>query len=265
MGCNERDGGVSKRVDGREPDELRPISIERGFLKHAEGSVLISMGETKVICSASVEEKVPIWLRGAGQGWVTAEYAMIPRSTQERVPRESSRGKVGGRTHEIQRLIGRALRSVVDLRALGERTIWIDCDVIQADGGTRTTSVTGAFIALVDALATLARRDRWSKLPVSDVVAAVSVGIVDGRPLLDLCYEEDAQAQVDMNLVMTEGGEIIEVQGTAEGKPFRKDEMAALMQLAEAGIARLTQHSRHILADVWDVSAADPARKRRDA
>ncbi|MBO2521039.1 MAG: ribonuclease PH [Firmicutes bacterium] len=239
-----------ERPDGRRPDEMRPVSIERGYIKHAEGSVLISVGDTRVICTASIEDKVPQWLRGSGQGWVTAEYGMIPRSTHDRTPRESTKGKVGGRTHEIQRLIGRALRSVVDLSAIGERTIWLDCDVIQADGGTRTTSITGAYIALVEALDKLAKRENWPKLPVTDVVAATSVGIVAGRPVLDLCYEEDAQAQVDMNVVMTERGSIVEIQGTAEGWPFSREEMLALMDLAEKGIARLVAESRAALSDI---------------
>lgn len=246
------------RVDGRLPGQLRPLTIQRNFLKHAEGSVLITMGDTKVVCSASVEEKVPMWLRGSGQGWITAEYGMLPRSTGERTQREAARGKIGGRTHEIQRLIGRALRSVVDLSALGERTIWIDCDVIQADGGTRTTAITGAFVALVDAMIGLSDKTGWSQLPISDIVAATSVGIVDGQPMLDLCYQEDSTAQVDMNLVMTERGSIIEVQGTAEGKPFSMSEMHALMDLASSGIQRLIAHSRDVLSDVarWLPSAA---------
>lgn len=229
---------------------MRPIAIQRGYVKHAEGSVLISIGDTRVLCTASVEEKVPQWLRGSGQGWVTAEYGMLPRSTHERSPREASKGRVGGRTHEIQRLIGRALRSVVDLEALGERTIWLDCDVLQADGGTRTTSITGAYIALVEALAKLAQREKWKKLPVSEIVAATSVGIVDGRPLLDLCYEEDCNAQVDMNIVMTERGNIVEIQGAAEGWPFIKDELYALIDLAEQGITQLVAESRKALSDI---------------
>lgn len=238
------------RVDGRRPDELRPVRVQRGYLKYAEGSVLIEAGGTRVVCSASIEEKVPQWLRGSGQGWITSEYSMLPRATHERTVREASRGKVGGRTHEIQRLIGRALRSVVDLKLIGERTIWIDCDVIQADGGTRTTSITGAYIALVDALVALAKREGWEKLPVLDVVAATSVGIVDGEPLLDLCYEEDSAAQVDMNVVMTGSGRIVEVQGTAEGRPFFREEMYQLLDLAESGIRTLIAQSRAILADV---------------
>lgn len=226
------------------------MRVERGYLKHAEGSVLIEMGETRIVCSASIEEKVPQWLRGSGQGWITSEYSMLPRATHERSVRESSRGKVGGRTHEIQRLIGRALRSVVDLKLIGERTIWLDCDVIQADGGTRTTSITGAYIALVDALVDLAKREGWERLPLSDIVAATSVGIVEGRTLLDLCYEEDSNAQVDMNVVMTGSGRIIEVQGTAEGWPFVKEEMYSLIDLAESGIRTLVAQCKEILSDV---------------
>ncbi len=249
------------RVDGRRADELRPLRIERNYLAHAEGSVLIEMGGTRVVCAASIEERVPPWLRGSGQGWITAEYAMLPRATQERTVRESSRGKVGGRTHEIQRLIGRALRAVVDLTALGERTIWIDCDVIQADGGTRTTGITGAYVALIDALCHLAPSTKWSRLPVSDIVAATSVGIVEGRALLDLCYAEDSNAQVDMNLVMTQRGSIIEVQGTAEGWPFIKDEMYTLMNLAEQGIEQLVAAVRGALADVLATELGAPIAK----
>lgn len=238
------------RVDGRRPDELRPVRVQRGYLKYAEGSVLIEAGATRVVCSASIEEKVPQWLRGSGQGWITSEYSMLPRATHERTVREASRGKVGGRTHEIQRLIGRALRSVVDLTRIGERTIWIDCDVIQADGGTRTTSITGAYIALVDALVALARREGWERLPLLDLVAATSVGIVGGEPLLDLCYDEDSAAQVDMNVVMTGSGRIVEVQGTAEGRPFVREEMDQLLDLAESGIRTLIAQSKAILSDV---------------
>lgn len=246
------------RIDGRRADELRPIRIQRGYLAYAEGSVLIEMGNTRVVCSASIEDRVPLWLRGSGQGWITAEYAMLPRATQERTTRESSRGKVGGRTHEIQRLIGRALRSVVDLKALGERTIWIDCDVIQADGGTRTTAVTGSFIALVDALMKLAPEAGWKALPLSDWVAATSVGLVEGRAVLDLCYAEDSNAQVDMNVVMTARGHIIEVQGTAEGWPFTKDEMDTLMTLAEEGIVQLLEAGRNALSDVLATELGAP-------
>ncbi|HAW71997.1 MAG TPA: ribonuclease PH [Firmicutes bacterium] len=234
------------RIDGRTPADTRPISITRQYLKHPEGSALIEVGDTKVICTASVEEKVPLWLRGAGQGWVTAEYAMLPRATSQRTVREVSRGKAGGRTMEIQRLVGRALRSVVDLSAIGERTIWLDCDVIQADGGTRTASITGAFVALIDALAKIYPQAE-NPLPVLDFVAAVSVGIIDGVPMLDLAYEEDSKAQVDMNLVMTNGGKIVEVQGTAEGEPFSFDQMYELMRLAQNGIAALVAQQRAAL------------------
>lgn len=242
------------RPDGRRADEMRPVTIERGYVKHAEGSVMISVGDTRVICTASIEEKVPQWLRGSGQGWVTAEYGMIPRSTHERTPREASKGKVGGRTHEIQRLIGRALRAVVDLEALGERTIWLDCDVIQADGGTRTAAITGAFVALVDSLAYMQTelahelpRPGEPLLPVSDFVAAVSVGIVDGQPVLDLDFKEDAAAEVDMNVVMTGGGGMIEVQGTAEGALFDRRTLNRLLDLAEEGIGRLVEAQREAL------------------
>src|SRR5690554_5258401 len=243
---------MTSRVDGRQPGQLRPVEITRNFIKHAEGSVLIAVGDTRVICTATIEEKVPPFLRNANTGWVTAEYAMIPRATAVRNQRESARGRIGGRTYEIQRLIGRAMRSVVDLSALGERTIWLDCDVIQADGGTHTTAITGAFIAMVEALAKLGEREGWKRLPISDVIAATSVGIVDGRPLLDLCYIEDANAQVDMNVVMTERGNIVEIQGTAEGWPFMKDEMYALIDLAERGIAQLIAASRQALGDLLD-------------
>src|SRR5690554_5436297 len=206
------------RPDGRACDELRPVKITRNVNMYAEGSVLIEIGHTQVICTATVEDKVPPFLRGMGEGWITAEYSMLPRATEVRNPRESSRGRVGGRTHEIQRLIGRSLRSVVDLKALGERTIWIDCDVIQADGGTRTAAITGSFIALVDALRKL--QDTTNEgLALNDYLAAISVGIVDGEPLLDLCYTEDYSAQVDFNVVMTGTGKIVEVQGTAEESP----------------------------------------------
>ncbi len=233
------------RVDGRRSDEMRPVKVTRNYLKHAEGSVLIEVGDTKVICSATVEDKVPPFLRGTGQGWVTSEYAMLPRSTQVRNVRESSRGKVGGRTHEIQRLIGRALRSVVDLTALGEKTIWIDCDVIQADGGTRTASITGAFIALVDALTRL-----QVQTPLKDFVAATSVGIINGVPMLDLCYAEDSHADVDMNIVMTGRGKFVEVQGTAEAEPFTKDQMEVLFGLAQQGISRLIAIQKETLGDL---------------
>lgn len=223
------------RIDGRANTALRPVKITRQYLKFAEGSCLIEVGETKVICSASVEEKVPFYRKNTGTGWVTAEYAMLPRSTMERKTRESSIGRVGGRTHEIQRLIGRSLRSITDLAALGERTVSIDCDVIQADGGTRTAAITGAYIALVDSL------KQWSPQPVKAAVAAVSVGIVAGEVMLDLCYAEDSIAQVDFNVVMTADGNFVEVQGTAEGQPFSRAKMDKMLNLAEAGIKQLIE------------------------
>jgi ribonuclease PH len=227
------------RPSRREPDQLRPIAIERGFTRHAEGSVLIAFGDTRVICTASVEEGVPGFLKGRGQGWVTAEYGMLPRSTHTRTDREAARGKQSGRTQEIQRLIGRSLRTVVDLEALGERTVKLDCDVIQADGGTRTASVTGAFVALYDAVAKLQERGAISDSPIRDFVAAVSVGLYEGVPILDLDYTEDSRCDTDMNVVMTGSGGFIEVQGTAEGAPFSAAQMQALIALAQAGIARL--------------------------
>jgi ribonuclease PH len=231
-----------KRSDGRLPEALRPLKITRDYMKHAEGSVLIEMGDTKVICSASVEEKVPPFLRNTGKGWVTAEYSMLPRSTHTRRPRES--GKGSGRTFEIQRLIGRSLRSVTDLTGFGERTIWVDCDVIQADGGTRTASITGAYVALVDAFRKLVEKEVIKKVPVHNSVAAVSVGKVDGRILLDLNYAEDSRAEVDMNVVMTGSGEFVEVQGTAENAVFSKGEMDVLIRVAEKGIKKLTEFQK---------------------
>ncbi|NWF91919.1 MAG: ribonuclease PH [Syntrophaceae bacterium] len=227
-----------KRSDGRGPEVLRPVKITRNYLKHAEGSVLIEMGDTKVICSASVEERVPQFLRNTGKGWVTAEYSMLPRSTHTRTPRE--RGGGNGRAFEIQRLIGRSLRSVTDLTGFGERTIWIDCDVIQADGGTRTASITGAYVALVDAFRKMVNDGVIGEVPIKGSVAAISVGKVDGRILLDLNYEEDSKAEVDMNVVMTGSGEFIEVQGTAENAVFSKKEMDSLIRVAEKGIKKLT-------------------------
>ncbi|MBI3313305.1 MAG: ribonuclease PH [Candidatus Omnitrophica bacterium] len=232
------------REDGRKPQDLRKISIKKGFLKYAMGSCLIEMGETKVICAASVEEKVPQFLKKDGRGWVTAEYGMLPASCTERIQRESSKGKQSGRTHEIQRLIGRSLRSVVDLTKIGERTIWIDADVLQGDGGTRTAAITGSFIALAEAIEKLKKGGLLLESPIKDYVAAVSVGIVDGKPVLDLCYHEDSQAEVDMNVVMTGAGKFVEVQGTAEGKPFSKPEMAKLLTLAKKGISELIQMQR---------------------
>jgi len=228
-----------KRADGRRPHELRPVRMTRRYIRHAEGSVLIEMGETKVICTASVQEGVPPFLRNQGRGWVTGEYAMLPRATTERNARESIRGRVGGRTHEIQRLIGRSLRAVVDFDAMGERTITLDCDVIQADGGTRTAAITGAFVALVDACEHGRARGWWTNLPVRDYVAAVSVGRVGGRTLLDLAYVEDSTADVDMNVVMTGGGRFIEVQGTAEKTPFADKELLDMLKLAKQGVRQL--------------------------
>ncbi len=227
------------RNDGRSTTELRPVSITRSFTKHAEGSVLIEFGGTMVICTASVEESVPPFMRGKGTGWVTAEYAMLPRATHTRSPREAAKGKQTGRTLEIQRLIGRSLRAITDLTKLGERSIHIDCDVIQADGGTRTASITGAYIALVDALTTLKTRGLLAEIPLKEAVAAISVGIVGGEALLDLNYLEDSSAEVDMNFVMTSSGRFVEVQGTAEAEPFTSEQMDAMRDLAAAGIRQL--------------------------
>jgi len=233
------------RVDGRKADELRKVKIIRNYIKSAEGSVLIEMGDTKVICTATVDNSVPPFLRGKGTGWVTAEYAMLPRSSSQRIQRE--RSKVGGRTHEIQRLIGRSLRSVVDMIALGERSVLIDCDVVQADGGTRTASITGAYVALADALRHIKRQGLIATIPLTDFLAAISVGIVGGTPMLDLCYAEDSGAEVDMNLVMTGKGKIVEVQGTAEGEPFSKSELAKLLALGEKGIKALVKKQKDLL------------------
>lgn len=236
-----------ERIDGRSVDQIRQVKVSRDYIVHAEGSVLIEVGQTKVICTATIEDKVPVWLRGQGVGWISAEYAMLPRATPQRNVRESSRGKVGGRTQEIQRLVGRSLRSVVNLAALGEKTIWLDCDVIQADGGTRTASITGSFIALAEALN---RTIPQGKLPLYDFLAATSVGIKDGQLLLDLCYVEDAAVSVDMNLVMTGAGKFVEVQGTAEGEPFSWDQMQGLMQLAQRGIEDLIGIQKEVLGPV---------------
>lgn len=236
------------RSDGRTPDSLRPIHISRKYLKHAEGSVLVEFGDTKVLCTASVEETIPPFLRGKGGGWVTAEYSMLPRATHTRSVREAARGKIGGRTHEIQRLIGRSLRAVTDLTLLGERSVLIDCDVIQADGGTRTASITGAYVALVDAFQWLLARGGITAMPVLESVAAVSVGIVGGEVLLDLNYEEDSSAEVDMNFVMTSSGRFVEVQGTAEAEPFTCGQMDAMRSLAMVGIERLIAIQQEALA-----------------
>jgi ribonuclease PH len=227
------------RPSGRSPDELRPVSFTRRFTKHAEGSVLIEFGDTHVLCTASVEETIPAFLRGKGQGWVTAEYGMLPRATHTRSAREAAKGKQSGRTQEIQRLIGRSLRAVVDLKALGERTVTIDCDVLQADGGTRTASITGGYVALVDACERLLERRALSASPIHGQVAAVSVGIVGGTPVLDLDYAEDSQAETDMNVVMSNGGGFVEIQGTAEGHAFRRHELDTMLNLAASGAAQL--------------------------
>ncbi|MCC7178336.1 MAG: ribonuclease PH [Acidobacteria bacterium] len=234
----------------RAPGELRPTLITPHFLMHAEGSVLIEVGRTRVICAASVEERVPPFLRGTGKGWVTAEYGMLPRATTTRSTREAAAGKIGGRTMEIQRLIGRSMRTVVRLNELGERTIWLDCDVIQADGGTRTASITGAFVALVLALQRLKETEVLRSIPISDYVAATSVGIVGGMPLLDLAYEEDSKADVDMNIVKTGDGRFIEVQGTAEAEPFDRHALSGLLELADAGIVQLIQKQRDIVGPI---------------
>lgn len=236
------------RPSGRQADQLRDVSIERRFTCHAEGSVLVSFGNTKVICTASVEDSVPRFLRGQNSGWITAEYGMLPRSTNSRMGREAARGKQGGRTQEIQRLIGRSLRAAVDLSLLGEHTITLDCDVIQADGGTRTASITGAFVALVDAINGLQRDKKITTDPLGDFVASVSVGVFQGEAVLDLDYAEDSRAETDLNVVMTEKGEFIEVQGTAEGAPFRRDELDKMLELAGGGIAQLIAQQRSALA-----------------
>jgi ribonuclease PH len=235
------------RSDGRRPDQLRPVSIEPGFLKYAEGSCLISVGNTRVLCAASLEERVPQWMKGRGTGWVTAEYAMLPRATQERTQREAAKGRLGGRTHEIQRIIGRALRAVTDMGKLGERTVWLDCDVLQADGGTRTAAVTGAWVALALALLKSFDPKDARKWPLTGQIAATSVGIVAGMPLLDLAYDEDSRAEVDMNVFMTGSGKFTELQGTAEATPFSRSELDSLLELAEGGIRELLAVQRSVL------------------
>ncbi|MDD5328742.1 MAG: ribonuclease PH [Sulfuricella sp.] len=235
------------RPSQRNPDQLRDIAITRNYTKHAEGSVLIECGHTKVICTASIDEKVPPFLRGKGQGWTTAEYGMLPRSTNTRIDREAARGKQTGRTQEIQRLIGRSLRAVVDLKALGERTIQIDCDVIQADGGTRTAGITGAYVALHDAVSFLLKEGKLQTSPLRDFVAAVSVGVYQGMPVLDLDYAEDSDCDTDMNVVMTGSGGFVEIQGTAEGAPFSRSEMDAMLNLAQSGIAQLVAKQKAAL------------------
>ena len=236
------------RPSGRATDQLRPITIERGYTRHAEGSVLISFGDTRVLCTASVEEKVPPFLRGKGEGWVTAEYGMLPRATGDRTQREAARGGQGGRTMEIQRLIGRSIRACIDRVALGERTITLDCDVLQADGGTRTAAITGAYVALVDAVRWLRQRNALKRDPIFGAVAAVSVGIYQGTPVLDLDYAEDSRCDTDMNVVMNDGGGFIELQGTAEGHAFRRDEMDAMLALAQKGVNELLAMQREALA-----------------
>lgn len=250
----EAGGGRMARPDRRSADQMRPVKIRRKFQRYPAGSVLIEMGNTKVICAASVEDRVPFFCKGTGEGWVTAEYSLLPSATSVRTQRDSARGKISGRTQEIQRLIGRSLRSVVDLKALGERTITLDCDVIQADGGTRTASITGAFIALVEACASF--YEPGGVFPVKDFLAAVSVGISqEGEPVLDLCYDEDSQAIVDMNAVMTGEGQFVELQGTGEGRPFSRKELDALLELAEQGIDELISYQKDVLGGqlVWKV------------
>jgi ribonuclease PH len=238
------------RRDQRREDQLRQIKITKDYIKHAEGSVLIEVGDTKVICTATIEEKVPPFMRGQGKGWVTAEYSMLPRATETRNIRESSKGKLSGRTMEIQRLIGRALRSVVDLERLGEKTIWLDCDVIQADGGTRTASITGAFVAMVEALGKLKEKNHWEKLPITDFLAATSVGMVGNELVLDLNYAEDSSAIVDMNVVMTGRGQFVEIQGTGEEKPFSYDQLQGLIELGRKGVSELINHQKEVLGSL---------------
>ena len=242
------------RPSGRRPDQLRPIDIQRDFTMHAEGSVLISCGDTRVLCTASIEDRVPPWLRGKGSGWVTAEYGMLPRATGSRNMREATRGKQGGRTLEIQRLIGRSLRAVVDLKAVGERTITLDCDVLQADGGTRTASITGAYVALVDAVSKLMNNGKLKRDPIHGQIAAVSVGIVGSDPVLDLDYAEDSTAETDLNVVMNDGGGFIEVQGTAEGHAFHREEFDRMLDLAESGIRDLMTAQTAALAGGRDAN-----------
>ena len=244
------------RLDGRAPNALRPTRLTPNYLMHAEGSVLIEVGHTRVICTASVEERVPPFLRNSGKGWVTAEYGMLPRATSTRTTREASAGKVGGRTQEIQRLIGRSLRSVTSMTELGERTVWIDCDVIQADGGTRTAAITGGFVAMVLALDRLRQQGVIARVPVRDYVAATSVGIIGGEPMLDLAYDEDSRADVDMNVIKTGGGKFIEVQGTAETEPFDRAALDLLLGLADEGLQTLFTKQREIVGEVLGVKSA---------
>lgn len=244
------------RIDGRNNNQLRPVTIQRNYLKYPEGSVLVSFGDTKVICTATVEEKVPPFLKGSGEGWVTAEYSLLPRSTQTRNQREAAKGKVTGRTQEIQRLIGRSLRGVCNLKALGERTVLIDCDVIQADGGTRTASITGAFVALVDAVSKLPAAGQ--SFPVTDFLAAVSVGVINDAVLLDLCYEEDSRAGVDLNLVITGSGTYIEVQGTGEKSTYSRQQLNNMLAVGEAGIGELIEYQKEVLGEAaWKIGRMD--------
>lgn len=251
------------RNDQRQNHDIRPTNITTNYIKHAEGSVLIETGDTKVICTATIDEKVPPFLKGQGKGWVTAEYSMLPRSTNVRNIREAARGKQGGRTLEIQRLIGRALRSVVDLRALGERTIWIDCDVIQADGGTRTAAITGAFVALVEACNLLINEGKLERLPITDYLAATSVGIVGSEIMLDLAFIEDSNAIVDMNVVMTGSGSFVEVQGTGEEAPYTKEELFKMLELAEQGIKKLTDAQIEIIGEL-ELYSKDKSNKNKN-
>lgn len=241
------------RLDGREAGAMRPVKITRNYLKYPEGSVLIEVGNTKVICAATIEDKVPHFMKGTGEGWITAEYSLLPRSTQVRNVRESARGKVTGRTHEIQRLIGRALRSVVDLKALGEKTIWIDCDVIQADGGTRTAAITGSFVAMVDAINSVYTNNE-KPFAVKEFLAAVSIGVVKDTVIADLCYEEDSAAMVDMNVVMTGSGQFVEVQGTGEKRPYSRQELQQMLEVAEKAIEQLIDYQKDVLGPLsWKV------------
>lgn len=252
------------RNDGRRPDDIREVQIQRKYTKYAEGSVLMKMGDTVILCTASVEAKVPPFLRGEGQGWITAEYSLLPRSTHSRIFREVSRGKPSGRTLEIQRLIGRSLRSVVDLEQLGEYTIWVDCDVLQADGGTRTAAVSGAFVALVDAVNYMLDRGHIFHSPIKSFLAATSVGIVDGRKLVDLNFEEDSRAQVDMNLVMTDREELIEIQGTAEGVPFPRADLDEMVDIGQLGILQVMDKQQEALGDLVNLVGSITADKRND-
>lgn len=252
------------RNDGRAANQARPVKITTNYNKHAEGSVLIEVGDTKVICTATVEDRVPPFMKGQGKGWITAEYSMLPRATAVRNQRESAKGKLGGRTMEIQRLIGRTLRSVVALESMGERTIWIDCDVIQADGGTRTASITGAFVAMVDAMYKLVQNGAWKKLPITDYLAATSVGIINGEALLDLNYKEDSTATVDMNVIMTGAGKYVELQGTGEEAPFTPTELTTLLALAQTGIIDLIEAQKLALGDLTQYIHTQPAQEVKE-